>query len=272
VSSMKGIPMRLRKAIAVVLLTTIALPAFIFAQDPFPREPATGQPETPKSVAEPSATSPSHQPSTPATLHKRARPHRATVRRRPVRSSPEPLDLTIAPVPSVQGVTLPPGISLSPDPTTPAEYLSGEATVTIKGNNNPIIRVGLARPGVSLVEFPASDRFFALHPGNSDLVTIDDSPTKQNDHFFAFRAGTTFVPPSSRALPGPSASIIAQMRSGLVVTFLIYPVRELTPARRERRTETRLKREHDEPIGSVLRGPRCRARRRVQVTGARAAR
>ncbi|HWO01752.1 MAG TPA: hypothetical protein VNS63_21030 [Blastocatellia bacterium] len=109
------------------------------------------------------------------------------------------------------------------------EYLSGEANVTVKGNENPIIRLGLATSGVTLVEFPAADRFFALHPGNSEMVTIDESPTKQNDHFFVFRAGSNFVsPPAASSSTGPAASIIAQMRSGMVVTFLIYPVRELS--------------------------------------------
>ena len=109
------------------------------------------------------------------------------------------------------------------------EYLSGEANVVVKGNENPIVCLGLATSGVTLVEFPAADRFFALHPGNSEMVTIDESPTKQNDHFFVFRAGSNFVSPSaSHSSAGPAASIIAQMRSGMVVTFLIYPVRELS--------------------------------------------
>ncbi|PYP84568.1 MAG: hypothetical protein DMF61_19400 [Blastocatellia bacterium AA13] len=110
------------------------------------------------------------------------------------------------------------------------EYLSGEANVTVKGNENPIIRLGLATSGVTLVEFPAADRFFALHPGNSEMVvTIDESPTKQNDHFFVFRAGSNCVsPPAASSSTGPAASIIAQMGSGMVVTFLIYPVRELS--------------------------------------------
>ena len=81
------------------------------------------------------------------------------------------------------------------------EYLSGEANVVVKGNENPIVRLGLATSGVTLVEFPAADRFFALHPGNSEMVTIDESPTKQNDHFFVFRAGSNFVsPPTSSTL------------------------------------------------------------------------
>ncbi len=82
-----------------------------------------------------------------------------------------------------------------------ADYLSGEANVAVSGNQNPVIRLGLSPNGVTIIEFPAADRFFALHPGNSDLVTIDESPTKGTDHF--------------------------QMQSGLVVTFLFYPVQQL---------------------------------------------
>jgi hypothetical protein len=140
-----------------------------------------------------------------------------------------PLSAPIAPAAPLSLVTsLTPGVSLVPNQPAP-EFLSGKVTVTVRGNDNPIIRVGLANSGVTLVEFPGSDRFFALHPGNSDLVTIDESPTKKDDHFFVFRAGSNFLPPppSPKLSPGPAASIIAQMRSGLVVTFLVYPVRQL---------------------------------------------
>src|SRR4029453_6592870 len=50
------------------------------------------------------------------------------------------------------------------------EYRSGEVSVAVRGNENPIIRLGLAQNGVTLIEFPASDRFFAINPGNPDLV------------------------------------------------------------------------------------------------------
>src|SRR5262249_19689901 len=119
----------------------------------------------------------------------------------------------------------PPPVSLV---SAPPEYLSGEANVQVKGNENPIVRLGLAQSGRWLTELPASDRFFALHPGSSEMVTIDESPTKQNDHFFVFRAGSSFVSPPPDSSAAPSASIIVQMRSGMVVTFLIYPVRELS--------------------------------------------
>jgi len=108
------------------------------------------------------------------------------------------------------------------------DYLSGEVKIEVSGNSNPILRLGLAQNGVTLVELPSSDRFFALHPGNSDLVTIDDSPTKAQDHFFVLRAGNGLVPlPAGMKALSPATSIVVQMQSGMVVTLLIYPVRDL---------------------------------------------
>ena len=110
-----------------------------------------------------------------------------------------------------------------------ADYLSGEANVAVSGNQNPVIRLGLSPNGVTMIEFPAADRFFALHPGNSDLVTIDESPTKGTDHFLVVRAGSGFASPANmaNARRAPVTSIIAQMQSGLAVTFLFYPVQQL---------------------------------------------
>ncbi|MGH9934733.1 MAG: hypothetical protein ACREAM_00715, partial [Blastocatellia bacterium] len=110
-----------------------------------------------------------------------------------------------------------------------ADYLSGEANVAVRGNQNPVIRLGLSPNGVTIIEFPVADRFFALHPGNSDLVTIDESPTKATDHFMVIRAGSGFASPATmaNARRAPVTSIIAQMQSGLVITFLFYPVQQL---------------------------------------------
>jgi hypothetical protein len=110
-----------------------------------------------------------------------------------------------------------------------ADYLSGEANVAVSGNQNPVIRLGLSPNGVTIIEFPAADRFFALHPGASDLVTIDESPTKETDHFLVVRAGSGFASPvnMANARRAPVTSIITQMQSGLVVTFLFYPVQQL---------------------------------------------
>jgi hypothetical protein len=110
-----------------------------------------------------------------------------------------------------------------------AEYLSGEANVTVKGNQNPIIRLGLAQNGVNIIEFPASDSFFMIHPGNSDLVSFDQDTARLSKRSLVLRPGAAFVaPPPGSASRVPSASISVQMQSGVVVTFLIYPVRELS--------------------------------------------
>jgi hypothetical protein len=108
------------------------------------------------------------------------------------------------------------------------QYLSGEVSVAVRSNENPIIRLGLAQNGVALIEFPASDRFFAINPGNPDLVTIEDSPTKETDRFFVIRPSSGFAPASeSSKANSPATSIIVQMNSGMVVTFLIYPTRDI---------------------------------------------
>ena len=109
------------------------------------------------------------------------------------------------------------------------EYMSGEANVTVKGNQNPTIRLGLAQNGVNVIEFPAADSFFMVHPGNSELVSFDEETAKLSKRTLVLRPGAAFVaPPAGSTARGPSASISVQMQSGVVVTFLIYPVRELS--------------------------------------------
>src|SRR6266550_610800 len=137
----------------------------------------------------------------------------------------------------VAGV-VPPAAKPSPSPAiapvalvnpTQPEYMSGEANVTIRGNQNPIIRLGLAQNGVNVIEFPAADSFFMIHPGNSELVSFDEETAKLSKRSLVLRPGTAFVaPPAGSTTRGPSASISVQMQSGIVVTFLIYPVRELS--------------------------------------------
>lgn len=108
------------------------------------------------------------------------------------------------------------------------EYLSGEASVTVAANSNPLIRIGIAQNGVTLIEFPSADKFFAVHAGNSDLVTVEKSPSLKRDHRLILRAGNGFLVPPARA-KGPDAilpatSIIAQMDSGMAITLVAYPV------------------------------------------------
>ena len=118
-------------------------------------------------------------------------------------------------------------VTVVPQPAPPA-YLFGQAQVTVRGNEDPIIRLGLAQHGPIVVEFPASDNFFAVHPGGSQIVTYDESPTLATDHYLVFRAGSGFLSGVNEEGSNEArASISVQMQSGLFVTFLFYPVHDV---------------------------------------------
>jgi hypothetical protein len=103
-------------------------------------------------------------------------------------------------------------------------YTPGEAKFTINGDQNPIIRLAMAASGVTIVEFPAEDKFFAVHPpGNGDWIEVEKSPSQKTDTHLVLRPGKDLM-----NMPGPAASISVQMRSGLVVTLWTYPVRFIT--------------------------------------------
>jgi hypothetical protein len=109
------------------------------------------------------------------------------------------------------------------------DFLSGEANVAVSGNQNPVIRLGLSPYGATIIEFPAADRLFNIIPGNSNLVTVEESPTKETDHFLIVRPGDGFASPATMVniRRAPATSVIVQMQSGLVLTFLFYPVQQL---------------------------------------------
>jgi hypothetical protein len=111
----------------------------------------------------------------------------------------------------------------------PADYLSGEANVAVSGNQNPVVKLGLSPNGATIIEFPASDKLFNIIPGNSNLVTVEESPTKETDRFVIVRPGDGFTSPTTLAQMrrAPASSVIVQMTSGMVITFLFYPVPQL---------------------------------------------
>ncbi len=123
--------------------------------------------------------------------------------------------------------TMPQPVAFVTPPARP-EYLYGQAQVTVRGNEDPVIRLGLAQHGPTIIEFPASDNFFAVHPGGSQIVTYDESPTLATDHYLVFRAGSNFLNGVSEdGRSEARASISVQMQSGMFVTFLFYPVRDV---------------------------------------------
>jgi hypothetical protein len=99
----------------------------------------------------------------------------------------------------------------------------------VSGNQNPVVRLGLSPNGATIIEFPAADRLFNIIPGNSNLVTVEESPTKETDHFIIARPGDGFASPATmaNARRAPATLVIVQMQSGLVITFLFYPVQHL---------------------------------------------
>jgi len=115
-------------------------------------------------------------------------------------------------------------------PAQPADYLSGQARVTVRGNEDPVVRVGLAQHGPVIIEFPVADSFFAVHPGGSQVVTFDESPTLATDHYLVFRVGTNFAlaAENTTVRAEARASVSVQMQSGLFVTFLFYPVKDVS--------------------------------------------
>lgn len=148
------------------------------------------------------------------------RSHRAVPGTTPARRTPThrrqdhaPADRPANPVALVNGPSVP-------------DFLIGQAEVVVKGNQDPIIRLGLAQHGPTVVEFPASDNFFAVHPGGSSVVAVDESPTLATDHYLVFRAGKEFAAPlpGTRKRAEPEAAISVQMTSGMFVTFMFYPV------------------------------------------------
>jgi hypothetical protein len=119
---------------------------------------------------------------------------------------------------------------LASESETPADpaYLMGTVEVTAQGPQNPVIRLGLARHGATVVEFPAADFFFAVHPGSAHIVTVEESPTLATDHYLVFRAGPDFAaPPETPRRAEPQAAVSVQMQSGLFVTLLFYPAPSL---------------------------------------------
>src|SRR6266498_2110886 len=127
-----------------------------------------------------------------------------------------------------EGPASPTSVKLVEPPS--ADFLSGEANVAVRGNQNPVIRLGLSPNGATIIEFPASDKLFNIIPGNSNLVTVEESPTKETDRFVVVRPGDGFASPATMSQAGraPVTSVIVQMTSGIVITFLFYPVSDLS--------------------------------------------
>lgn len=138
----------------------------------------------------------------------KASPSRSTrkpiTRRRPQKTAPEPAGK----------VQLP-------------ELVSGDEVVDVTDATSLVqVSLGLAAGGVTIVEFPADDPVYAIHPGDDGMVTVDTTSKRPTDPI-VLRPGARFVPPQAKGEKWPSALVSVQMSSGLIVTLTCYPVRDL---------------------------------------------
>lgn len=150
-----------------------------------------------------------------------AAPKRSRNRARPAAKKPSPSPLTVVPL---------------------TAFASGDNRIEFSGQMKPLVHLGLALNGVTIVEFPATDHIFAWHQGSAEMVHIECRPTgpagkcDRTDRYMVLRAGESLLAPallSGKNGPKdlgkiPATDISVQMNSGLILTFLIYPARSLT--------------------------------------------
>ena len=115
-----------------------------------------------------------------------------------------------------------------PAPVQPvADFFVGEAMVEVT-KDQTVVRLAMAQHASVLIELPANDGPRYIIPGDPEMVTVDEKALERNKRAIIVRPGSLFVvPAANQKTRAPAATVTAQMRSGLVVTFLFYPVADL---------------------------------------------
>src|SRR5205807_3153575 len=124
---------------------------------------------------------------------------------------------------------LKPAASATPSttPKTSEDFFVGEARIDVT-KDETVVRLAMAQHGSILIELPANDGPRYIIPGDPEMATVDEKALERNKRAIVVRPGTQFVPPQHNTKArNPAATVTAQMRSGLVVTFLFYPVEDL---------------------------------------------
>ena len=118
--------------------------------------------------------------------------------------------------------------AVAPAPVeTPADFFVGEALVEVT-KDQTVVRLAMAQNASVLIELPVDDGPRYIIPGDPEMVTVDQKALERNKRAIILRPGSLFVVPAhNQKRRAPAATVTAQMRSGLVVTFLFYPVADL---------------------------------------------
>src|SRR6202140_1039162 len=117
----------------------------------------------------------------------------------------------------------------TPQPTQAApDFFVGDAKVDVT-KDETVVRLAMAQHGSVLIELPSNDGPRYIIPGDPEMATVDQKALERNKRAIVVRPGAQFVPPArNHPTRSPAATVTAQMRSGLVVTFLFYPVEDLS--------------------------------------------
>lgn len=110
---------------------------------------------------------------------------------------------------------------------------SGNVVVNINSNGNAVVKIGLANRAVSVVDFPANDPVYRIHPGDENFVTVgcnerDDNGKCGNSPSDAIilRPGKNFHALDTEE---SAATVITIQRvSGIVVTLIVVPVKTVS--------------------------------------------
>src|SRR5437660_9857828 len=107
------------------------------------------------------------------------------------------------------------------------DFFVGDAKVDVT-KDETVVRLAMAQHGSVLIELPANDGPRYIIPGDPEMATVAEKALERNKRAIVVRPGSLFVPPlPNHKARTPAATVTAQMRSGLVVTFLFFPVEDL---------------------------------------------
>ncbi len=116
---------------------------------------------------------------------------------------------------------------LSESAAPAADFYVGAAKVDVT-KDETVVRLAMAQHGSVLIELPANDGPRYIIPGDPEMATVDEKALEKNKRAIVVRPGSLFVSPApNHKTRTPAATVTVQMRSGLVVTFLFYPVEDL---------------------------------------------
>ncbi len=133
----------------------------------------------------------------------------------------------IAPSSRTRRVPRPAKLATPTSPKPSPDFFVGEAKVDVT-KDETVVRLAMAQHGSVLIELPANDGPRYIIPGDPEMATVDEKALERNKRAIVVRPGAQFLPPRPNVKArNPAATVTAQMRSGLVVTFLFYPVEDL---------------------------------------------